>query len=424
MMKSNIQWIGEYPNSWKLDRLSWHMTEINEKNNPIKTTKILSLTNKLGVVPYEEKGNQGNVAKENHDEYKLAYPNTIVANSMNILIGSVGKCDYFGCVSPVYYVFKPNKNENIDFLNYIFQTEQFQKELRCYANGILEIRLRLSSNDIIKREIPYPPLPIQNKIVAVLNDKTSKIDALIENENKQIEKLKEYRQAIITKAVTKGLNPNVPMKDSGIEWIGEIPNNVNVSSVKKFYDITLGKMLQPEQESENDTMEYYFCAANLGNNCLKTDDLKQMWFSAKEKGKYSLKIGDLLVVEGGDVASSSIIGTDVSNIYFQNSIHRVRPIHGLNEYLHYYLIFVKGSGYFDVNCNKATIMHFTKDKFSNLPFLIRNIEEQKKIVIFLNKEETKINRLISIKEKKIEFLKNHKKSLIYEYVTGKKRVSL
>ena len=133
MMKSNIQWIGEYPNSWKLDRLSWHMTEINEKNNPIKTTKILSLTNKLGVVPYEEKGNQGNVAKENHDEYKLAYPNTIVANSMNILIGSVGKCDYFGCVSPVYYVFKPNKNENIDFLNYIFQTEQFQKELRCYA---------------------------------------------------------------------------------------------------------------------------------------------------------------------------------------------------------------------------------------------------------------------------------------------------
>ena len=132
----------------------------------------------------------------------------------------------------------------------------------------------------------------------------------------------------------------------------------------------------------------------------------------------------MLVVEGGDVASSSSISTAVSNIYFQNSIHRVRPIYGLNEYLHYYLIFVKGSGYLDVNCHKATIMHFTKDKFSNLPFLIRNTEEQKKIVTFLNKEETKINRLISIKEKKIEFLTNYKKSLIYEYVTGEKRVSL
>lgn len=120
LIDSGIEWIGKIPNNWKLERLQWHLDEIVEKNNPVKTTNILSLTNKLGVVPYSEKGNQGNVAKENLDEYKVAYPNTIVANSMNILIGSVGYCNYYGCVSPVYYVYKAKENNNIIFWNYLF----------------------------------------------------------------------------------------------------------------------------------------------------------------------------------------------------------------------------------------------------------------------------------------------------------------
>ena len=156
MKNSGVAWIGEIPTDWVLERLQWHITEIKESNNPIKTRHVLSLTNKLGVIPYEEKGAQGNVSKENYDEYKLAYPDTIVANSMNILIGSVGICKYFGCVSPVYYVYKPNEGENLEFLNYLFQSEQFQKQLRQYANGILEIRLRVSSSGILKRLIALP----------------------------------------------------------------------------------------------------------------------------------------------------------------------------------------------------------------------------------------------------------------------------
>lgn len=123
MKDSGVAWIGEIPKSWKMERLQWHIREIKESNKPEKTRQVLSLTNKLGVIPYEEKGAQGNVAKEDYTQYKLAYPGTIVANSMNILIGSVGKCDYYGCVSPVYYVYKPETGENLEFINYIFQTE-------------------------------------------------------------------------------------------------------------------------------------------------------------------------------------------------------------------------------------------------------------------------------------------------------------
>ena len=110
MKDSGIAWVGEIPREWKMERLQWHLEEVNVGNNPIQTNRILSLTNKLGVVPYEDKGNQGNKAKENIFVYKLAYPNTIVANSMNILIGSVGLCNYFGCVSPVYYIFKAKRD--------------------------------------------------------------------------------------------------------------------------------------------------------------------------------------------------------------------------------------------------------------------------------------------------------------------------
>ena len=251
MKNSGIEWIGEIPDSWRLERLQWHLAEIKEQNFPIKTTQVLSLTNKLGVIPYEQKGEQGNKSKENYDEYKIAYPNTIVANSMNILIGSVGICNYLGCVSPVYYVFKPLKNENIEYLNYIFQLVEFQKELRKYANGILEIRLRLSSADILKRVVALPPKNEQSKIVNDLSKKLAEVDKLVEIQQAQIEKLKEYKQSVITEAVTKGIDPNVPMKDSGVEWIGKVPEQWKIVPLKSFFSFGKGLPITKENLKED-----------------------------------------------------------------------------------------------------------------------------------------------------------------------------
>lgn len=232
MKDSKIEWIGQIPISWNLQRLKGCLTEFKVLNNPIQTTQVLSLTNKLGVIPYEEKGEQGNKSKENYSEYKLAYPNTIVANCMNILIGSVGVCNHFGCVSPIYYVFKPTNERDLKFLNYIFQSQPFQKELRRYAKGILEIRLRVSANDILGRYVAFPPLQERNRIVRHLDSKLKQIDTLVANQQVQIEKLKEYKQSIITEAVTKGLDKTAPMKDSGVEWIGEIPESWSINRIK------------------------------------------------------------------------------------------------------------------------------------------------------------------------------------------------
>lgn len=119
MKDSGIEWIGQIPSNWKIERMQWHLEEKNVGNNPVQTTNILSLTNKRGVIPYEEKGNQGNKSKEDVSGYKLAYPNTIVANSMNVIIGSVGLSKYYGCVSPYIMCFKqlimPTSNFLITF---------------------------------------------------------------------------------------------------------------------------------------------------------------------------------------------------------------------------------------------------------------------------------------------------------------------
>ena len=161
MKDSGVDWIGFIPDEWSVQRLRWCLKDINVKNDPIQTTQVLSLTNKQGVIPYEEKGNQGNKAKENVAEYKIAYENTLVINSMNVIIGSVGISHYFGCVSPVYYVFKETENADLRFISYIFSTVGFQKELRKYAKGIMEIRLRISVSDTLRRVVPLPKLEEQ-----------------------------------------------------------------------------------------------------------------------------------------------------------------------------------------------------------------------------------------------------------------------
>lgn len=238
-----------------------------------------------------------------------------------------------------------------------------------------------------------------------------------------IEELKAYKQSVITEAVTKGLNPDAPMKDSGIDWIGEIPEPWKTGKISYFYKVKLGKMLQPNKISSSDTLESYFCAANVGQNTLKYEPIKQMWFSDEEKKQYDVKLGDLLVVEGGDIASCDIVKFETSGVYFQNALHRVRPIKDANVgFLRYTLIKAKSVGHIDLLCNKATIAHFTKEKFDSLIVAVPAPLEQQAIADYLDQKCSEIDQLIEIKQNKISELKEYKKSLIFEYVTGKKQV--
>lgn len=397
MKDTGIQWIGKIPDSWVLDRLQWHLDEVKESNDPVQTKQVLSLTNKLGVIPYEDKGEQGNKAKENVNEYKLAYPNTIVANSMNILIGSVGKCNYFGCVSPVYYVFKPKENENIDFLNYIFQSTQFQKELRKYANGILEIRLRVSASDILKRQVAFPSLDVQNKIVEFLNQKSAEIDTLIDIENQQINRLDAYKQSVIKEAVTKGLDKSKTLKESMIDWIGLIPVDWNLCRFKDVITISNGK----EIEVDGGEIPVY----GSGGVFKYTD---KPLFSGT-----SLLLGRKGTIDKPMLVSGSFWTVDT--MFYTSEIRNID-----SKYLYYC---AKSLINFEFYKSGSVLPSMTQTELNNIYITYPDLKVQKEISEYLDEKCKEIEALIAIKQKKIDDLNEYKKSLIYEYVTGKKEVT-
>ena len=374
----------------------------------MQTDRVLSLTNKAGVIPYEEKGAQGNVAKEDYTQYKLAYPNTIVANSMNILIGSVGICNYFGCVSPVYYVFRPTKKADLLFINYIMQTIPFQKELRRYANGILEIRLRVSANGILKRKIAIPNLEKQKNIVDKISKKCAAVDRMIENQRAQIEKLKEYKQSVITEAVTRGLAPSAPMKDSGVEWLGEIPMSWNVMATKNLFRIVSGSTpksdnidfwdgdiiwITPSDFSTEDVFVYH------GKRNISLQGLKSCSTALVPKNSIIFSkrapIG-LVVINGNELCTNqgclSCVNITNQNIKF-----------------FYYTMSICTEQY-EILGSGTTFKEISAKDFANFKLPCPTKDEQRQIADYLDKKCAEIDKLIAIKQQKIETLTEYKKS--------------
>lgn len=419
MKDSGIEWIGQIPQEWRLERAQWHLEEVNVSNNPIQTNRILSLTNKSGVIPYEDKGNQGNKSKENIFEYKLAYPNTIVANSMNILIGSVGLCNYFGCVSPVYYIFKAKKDNNIKFLNYVFQTVGFQRELRKFANGILEIRLRVSAADILKRFIPYPQENEQQKIVLFLDGECEKIDKLKSDIQAQIDTLEQYKRSVITEAVTHGLNSDAPLKESSV-WFCEIPREWSVVKGKYVFaqrnnrgnNITL-QLLSPTQKYGVIPQEMY--EELSGMNAVKLNDsTNYALLKTIHKGDYCISLRSF---QGGfEYSEYEGVVSPAYQVFY--------PI--VNVDRGYYKYLFKEKGFIEVMNSYTMSLRDGKniafDDFGNTFIPVPPIDEQKAIAEYLDSKCSEIEQAIADKKAQLDTLDDYKKSLIYEYVTGKKEV--
>lgn len=429
MKDSGVEWIGKVPADWGTGRLQWCIEEINESNDPIISTEVLSLTIEKGVIPYAEKGNQGNKSKENYSEYKIAFPNTLVVNSMNVIIGAVGISQYMGCVSPVYYVFRERKENDLQYIYYLFTNTGFQKEMRKYANGILEIRLRISSTDLMKLNIPIPPYIEQQRISKYLDKRCAYIDSILEKTRTSIEEYKKLKQAIITKAVTKGVRGERPMKESGIEWIGEIPEEWRITQLRHCASVKAGITLGKVYDKNIELHELpYLRVANVQDGYVDLGDLAYLPISSEEIEKYKLHAGDVLMTEGGDrdkLGRGCVWDGRIDPCLHQNHIFAVHAHETfLNPYFLEYLTASKaGRCYFDVTAIKTTNLACTSSS-KVLSFLIPlpSLNEQEEIVTYLKDKCSAIDSLIVKKQKCLAELERYKKSMIYEYVTGKKEV--
>ncbi len=424
MKDSGIQWLREYPANWDLIKIKYCLKERVEKNNPVRTTDILSLTAKQGVIPYDQKEGGGNKPKEDVSAYRLAYPGDIVMNSMNILSGSVGLSNYFGCVSPVYYMLRPiDTSEDVRFYNYIFQSTVFQRSLYGLGNGILikesgngklnTIRMRIPIDKFGGLFIPVAPIQEQKRIANFLDAKCAEIDALTADIQTQIDILEQYKRSVITEAVTKGLNLDAEMKDSGIEWIGEIPAT---------WDIIRGKYLleylqKPVKEDDGVITCFRDGEVTLRSN--RREDGFTM--SDKEIGYQGIDAGDL-VVHGMDGFAGAIGISDS-----RGKASPVLNVIDTKQNKRYIMYYLRSMAYSDVFVALATGIRVRScdlrwNKLADLPYPVPSIEEQTAIVEYIDTTLEKMDVVISKKKAQLETLDEYKKSLIYEYVTGKKEV--
>ena len=424
MIESGIQWLGKYPASWKLKKIKYCLQERIEKNNPVQTSDILSLTAKQGVIPHDQKEGGGNKPKEDLSGYRLAYPGDIVMNSMNILSGSVGLSKYFGCVSPVYYMLRPlRNNEDVRFYNYIFQTTIFQRSLFGLGNGILmkesnngklnTIRMRIPMDKFGGLYIPVAPIETQRRISDYLDIQCEKIEALIANIQQQVEVLESYKKTVITECVTKGLNQSVDYKETNIQWIGKMPNH---------WKCVRGKyILKYIQKTTREDDGVITCFRD-GEVTLRSNRREDGFTMAdKEIGYQGIDVGDL-VVHGMDGFAGAIGISDSRGK--ASPVLNVLDTEQNKRYIMYYL---RSMAYSDVFLAMSTGIRVRScdlrwNKLSELFYPGPPVDEQNRIVEHIDSVLCKVDAVITAKREQLETLDEYKKTMIYEYVTGKKEV--
>lgn len=424
MRDSRIPWLGEYPAAWSLKKIKYCLQERIEKNNPVRTTDILSLTAKQGVIPYDQKEGGGNKPKEDVSAYRLAYPGDIVMNSMNILSGSVGLSQYFGCVSPVYYMLRPlDAKEDVRYYNYIFQTTVFQRSLYGLGNGILikesgngklnTIRMRIPMDKFGGLFIPVASKSEQKIIADYLDKICAEIDVLTADIQTQIDTLEQYKRSVITEAVTKGLNPDVEMKDSGIQWIGSMPAHWNCIRGK----YVLKYIQKPVREDDGVITCFRDGEVTLRSN--RREDGFTM--ADKEIGYQGIDVGDL-VVHGMDGFAGAIGISDS-----RGKASPVLNVLDTEQSKRYIMYFLRSMAYSDVFLALATGIRVRScdlrwNKLSELFYPVPPLEEQEAIVDYIDSVLRRTDEVIAAKREQLSTLEAYKKSLIYEYVTGKKEV--
>lgn len=412
MKYSGVEWIGEIPEDWEIICVR-HLfrigrgrviaqTELKEDGEfPVYSSQTMS------------DGCLGYLDTYDFDADQLTWT-TDGANAGTVFLRR-GK---YNCTNVCGTLLPCSPKIEIRYQKYSLEYISFYHK-RADTNGY-----KIMNNEMAAIKTIVPPIDTQHRIADFLDDKCGKIDQYIEKQQRIIDKLKEYKQAVITEAVTKGLNPDVPMKDSGIEWIGMIPEHWDVHKFCWDYNSSLGKMLDTKRVKGTFLFKY-IKNTNVHWGSIDLNDLDEMDFDFSELDRYSLKPGDLMICEGGEIGKCAIIPNDFpKNIFYQKALHRVRPVSddSNNEFLFYVMFCMAKNNYFFSSSEKATIAHLPGDTLNSLRIPFPPKKEQEILVQHLNDESSKIDCAIAKQTSIIEKLTEYKKSLIYEAVTGKMEV--
>ena len=416
MKDSGIEWIGEIPESWETCQIGHLYDERKEKVSD-RDYPPLSVTMK-GIVPQ-----LSTAAKTDaHDDRKLVKKGDFAINSRSDRRGSCGISAYDGSVSLINTILCPRNEMNPQYYDWLFHTTMFADEFYKWGHGIVDDLWTTNWSDMKKIGVPIPDLHEQSLIAAHLDRQCALIDSVTEKTKASIEEYKKLRQAVITQAVTKGVRGDRPMKDSGIEWIGEIPEEWDVVPLtKKLKNIVDYRGKTPTKVKNG---IFLVTAKNIKNGKIDYEISKE-YVAANEYDEIMHRgmpqIGELLFTT--EAPLGAVANVDKENIALAQRIIKFTPFDDVSPYFMKYWIMSDGfQQYLKTLSTGSTATGIKASKLFMLPLIYLAIDEQQEIAAYLDKKCAEIDALITKKETFLAELEAYKKSLIYEYVTGKKEV--
>lgn len=393
MKDSGIPWIGEIPKHWDVMRLRRVFSEAHEKTTD-EEGQLLTLSQYTGISPKSEGKRVGMFEAESTVGYNIVHVGQFVMNIMLAWNGSYGVSDFEGIISPAYVVFNFNFRCCKKYFHYLLRLDGYPPAFKTVSRGIIESRLRLYPIYFYQFLTIVPPLAEQEAIAAYLDAKCGEIDELIDVEQQMISDLESYRQAVITEAVTHGLNPSENNTDSGVYWIGYVPSKWHIAKMKYFITITNGS----DPKTEGDVPVYGSGASSF-----------------KTCGEF--KEGPTVLI--GRKGATLHIPHYIEGRYWNVDTAFDTRVNNFNLRYFYYLA---SSLDYRAYISATTLPSMTQSNYENMLIPVPPLAEQQEIAEYLDTKCSEIDELIKVKQEKIETLKQYRQSLIFEAVTGKIRI--
>ena len=427
MKDSGIEWIGEIPEGWELIKAKYLFSQRNEKGN--STLVLLSPTQKYGVIPQSQLEGVVQV-KESTDlrVFKTIHIGDFVI-SLRSFQGGFEFSNYEGVCSPAYQVFHATKDLSNDFFRYLFKSDGFISKINSLTVGIREGK-NIQYWDFSNMLLAVPPKEVQLWSAQYLNAKCSEIDAMLSKTRSSIEEYKKLKQAVITQAVTKGVRGEREMKDSGVEWIGEIPKYWNIGKLKYYWNsVESGVSVNAADRPIDNPAQY---------GILKTSSVSKFIFNPHEhkqvnNDEYSRVTcpvtADCIIVSRMNtpdlVGACGYVEKTYPNLFLPDRLWQISFKNDVSaKFIWYYLNNKMVRSYISSlsTGTSSTMQNISQGQFGNISVCLPDSNEQKEISDCLDAKCAEIDKLIAKKEQLVKELESYKKSLIYEVVTGKREV--
>lgn len=419
MKDSGIQWIGEVPVHWEITRMKSILENVSIRNHP--EAEVLSLYRDLGVLPKNSRDDNHNVTSEDTAQYKYVEVGNLVINKMKAWQGSLAVSNYEGIVSPAYYVCKFRSSKiNKRYIHFLVRCSAYAQEFERLSTGMRVGQWDLGISDFMRVPVLLPPFPEQSAIAAYLDTQCAKIDEIIAQAKASIEDYKQWKASIIYEAVTKGLDPNVEMKDSGIEWIGKIPKQWGTKQIRYLFELRDERNDLPLEQvnlislyTDLGVVQHSDLEKITGNKAVTADGYKQVYPNDI--------VVNIILCWMGAIGMSNYAGvTSPAYDVYKPKDSQVT----LSKYYHYLFRTARFNGKCYTVGRGIMAMRWRtySSEFRAIKVPVPSYKTQVQIVEYLDSVCSKIDDLISEKQSLIDNLESYKKSLIYEVVTGKRRV--